>query len=73
MFIIDISSRGFSNQEGRGYVNDIFVSLSSLGSSPSDQGSFERGPTYVNSVITPIQPVNKGPTKEEGPVREQGL
>lgn len=40
-----------------------------LGSS-SNKGSFEKTLTFVNSVTTPIQPINKGPVGEEGQIEE---
>lgn len=73
MSAIDISSGGSFCKEGKGYVNDISMSSSSLRSSSSDRRSFETDLAFVNSVKTPIQPINKGLTEEEGPVEEQGL
>lgn len=45
----------------------------SLESSSSYRGFFKRGLTPINSVIIPIQLVNKYLVKEERPVKEQGM
>lgn len=69
-FNIKISSEGSSSWEGKGYANDIFVSLSSLRSSSKDRGSSEQSLAFVNNVMTPIQSTNRGQVKDQGKEEE---
>lgn len=58
MYAIDNPLEGSSDQEGMKYVNDAFVSSSSLGSS-RNQGLSKQ------SLATPAQATNKGEMEDQ--------